>query len=99
MSKVLDKCKPTVLLTPETMLLLKEIALLTGIEGEVAAFAAALAILRKALGGEPHFHEEEVQNLVFVADFWRNLAALLHEGRIEARYEGKTLQFRAKRNN
>jgi len=94
----LDKVEPAVKLTAETLLFLKAIAKQTNIEEEAAALAAALAIFRKALGGEPEFHEEEVNRLCFEFEVFEGLAELITRGDLFIEYgDNDVLYFSLKR--
>jgi len=93
----LDKVEPVVKLTEETLLLLKAIADLTDIEEEEAALAAALATFRQALGGEPEFHEEEINKLCYEFEVFRGLAELIIRGDLNIEYDNGTLRFSIKR--
>jgi len=95
--------EPEVVLTPETMLLLIRISgyiasVEEGFGDEIAQLAAALSVLRRALGGRGTFHTKEVADLVFCNDFWKGLAYCVAAGDVEVKYdEEKELVFRIKK--
>jgi len=92
--------EPEVILTPETMLMLRGIGEYLAAENEalvdeVAQFAAALSIFRRALGGQGVFHEKELADLVFNHNFFKGLACCVADKKIEVKYnEDKELVFR-----
>jgi len=92
--------EPEIFLTPETMLILRGMGeyLAAGNEAladEIAQFAAALSIFRRALGGQGVFHEKELADLVFNHNFFKGLACCVADKKIEVKYnEDKELVFR-----